>query len=325
MKRILYTALVVLMATQLKAQTLFTPGSTVGTSSISDKVGIGISTPSSRLDIRHTSTLGSKLTPSNAHLRVGNSAVYMLMDGNELYTSETLYLGSSYSGDFRFRNVDGSSSQDLMALKANGRLGLGTTNPLSMMDINGGATGDVILRLEADTDNSGSEADNPRIEMYQDNRLIYAHLGFNEDTPTTANMFQVSVGSPDGFVRDALIINPYNGYIGLGTMDPKARLSVNGSIYAKEVKIMTDIQHPDYVFEEDYNLKDIKEVERFIKENKHLPNIPSAAEVIENGGLEVGQMQAKLLEKIEELTLYIIEQNKRLEEQQGRIEALEGK
>ncbi|KXX71263.1 hypothetical protein [Flammeovirga sp. SJP92] len=95
------------------------------------------------------------------------------------------------------------------------------------------------------------------------------------------------------------------------------KLSVAGKIRAEEVKVYTG--WADYVFEEDYNLKSLSEVEAHIKEHKHLPDVPSAKEVEENG-VNVGETEAMLLRKIEELTLYTIEQEKRLNHQDQRLD-----
>jgi len=105
-------------------------------------------------------------------------------------------------------------------------------------------------------------------------------------------------------------------------------LFVNGGILTEEVRVMLKNDWADYVFEENYNLPNLEEVEMFIKENKHLPNVPSAKEVAENG-LELGEIATIQQEKIEELTLYVIEQNKinkeqaqQLEKQQSEIDEL---
>lgn len=105
-------------------------------------------------------------------------------------------------------------------------------------------------------------------------------------------------------------------------------LFVHGGILTEEVRIMLKAQWADYVFEEDYNLPNLEEVEQFIKENKHLPNVPSSKEVSENG-IELGEIATIQQEKIEELTLYVIEQNKinkeqaqQLEKQQSEIDKL---
>lgn len=95
----------------------------------------------------------------------------------------------------------------------------------------------------------------------------------------------------------------------------------DGKIKAKEVEVKANVW-ADYVFKKEYQLKSLEEVEKYINEKGHLPNIPTAQEVLENG-INVAEMNSKLLEKIEELTLYSIEQNKKLQQQSEKIEILE--
>ncbi len=105
-----------------------------------------------------------------------------------------------------------------------------------------------------------------------------------------------------------------SGNVGIGTTTPDSKLAVNGTIHAKEVRV--DLSGwPDYVFEPTYNLKPLSEVEAYIKENKHLPEVPAASEV-EKNGVQLGEMNKLLMKKLEELTLYMIEQNKKIEHQQ---------
>jgi hypothetical protein len=102
-----------------------------------------------------------------------------------------------------------------------------------------------------------------------------------------------------------------NGNVGIGTTTPGSfKLAVEGKIGASEIKVTLQRPWPDYVFESNYQLPGLVELEAFIKKNKHLPDMPSAREVKESGGIELGQMNAKLLEKIEQLTLYVIELKK---------------
>lgn len=113
-----------------------------------------------------------------------------------------------------------------------------------------------------------------------------------------------------------------NGNVGIGTAIPDEKLTVKGKIHTQEVRVdMAGPLVPDYVFENDYKLKSLQEVEDFIKENKHLPEIPSAQE-IEKNGLMLAEMNMHLLKKIEELTLYCIDQNKKIENQAKEIESL---
>ena len=105
-----------------------------------------------------------------------------------------------------------------------------------------------------------------------------------------------------------------NGNVGIGTTNPTSKLTVAGNIHAQEVKVTINAGSvPDYVFANDYKLKSLQEVEEYIKQNSHLPEIPSATE-IEKNGLMLAEMNLNLLKKIEELTLYMIEFKKENEE-----------
>ncbi|BDD12660.1 hypothetical protein FUAX_50920 (plasmid) [Fulvitalea axinellae] len=103
-----------------------------------------------------------------------------------------------------------------------------------------------------------------------------------------------------------------NGNVGIGlkTIPLDFRLAVKGKIGAGEIKVLDVNNWSDFVFNSDYKLKPLEEVESFIEQNNHLPDIPSEKEVKEKG-INLGDMDAKLLQKIEELTLYMIEQNKK--------------
>lgn len=124
----------------------------------------------------------------------------------------------------------------------------------------------------------------------------------------------------DSYLGDqALYVSASTGNVGIGTLTPGARLAVNGEILSKKVRV-TQSGWADHVFEPGYELPSLQAVESFIKANKHLPDIPSAKEVADKG-VDLGENQAKLLQKVEELTLYLIELNKRLEAQQKIIDA----
>ena len=111
--------------------------------------------------------------------------------------------------------------------------------------------------------------------------------------------------------------------VGIGTTDFSGnhKLRVEGSIGAREIKVEA-IGWSDFVFAKDYDLRTLAEVEKHITEHGHLPEIPSEAEVTENG-INLGEMNAKLLQKIEELTLYLIEQNKRMNQLEAKNAELE--
>lgn len=112
-----------------------------------------------------------------------------------------------------------------------------------------------------------------------------------------------------------------NGNVGIGTDNPYYKLDVNGVIRAREV-IVNLSSGADFVFEPGYQLKPLDEVHSFIKENKHLPEIPTAAEMT-SGDTDLGELQVKLLQKIEELTLYVIQQQELIDALSKKVEKLE--
>jgi hypothetical protein len=137
----------------------------------------------------------------------------------------------------------------------------------------------------------------------------------------------VSSGSTAGIIRfqttptgstsavDRMVIKG-NGAVGIGTEDVPTDFlfAVNGKAIATELMIQLKADWPDFVFNNDYNLMSLNELESFVTTNRHLPGIPSEAEIDAQGGVNVGETSALLLQKVEELTLYIIELNKRIEE-----------
>jgi hypothetical protein len=125
-------------------------------------------------------------------------------------------------------------------------------------------------------------------------------------------------GSPSGTETEILtILNDGSMGIGTSTPDTNAKLTVKGKVHSREVKVSVNAG-ADFVFNKDYRLAPLEELAAYISENKHLPEIPSAKEM-EEKGIEVGEMNIKLLQKIEELTLHLIRQNNRLEAQSIKL------
>ncbi|WP_454880736.1 hypothetical protein [Sphingobacterium detergens] len=166
--------------------------------------------------------------------------------------------------------------------------------------------------------------DDPKLLFSYRNRSKQWAVGGTHNT----SAFNILEDSGDGYHGSGFGIARMTvlpgGNVGIGTANPQAKLAVEGNILAKEVKIKTDIAVPDYVFEPDYNLKSLEEIEQYVKTNKHLPEIPSAKQ-IQAEGLDLAEMNLLLLKKVEELTLYAIGQKDEIQQLKKQSMALEGR
>lgn len=139
--------------------------------------------------------------------------------------------------------------------------------------------------------------------------------GYNYQTGDFTDIKVPGYGSNNAVIR----MSQY-GNVGIGTTNPTSKLTVAGNIHSREVKVTVDAG-ADFVFEKDYNLPSLNSVDKYIRENKHLPEIASATEM-KKDGINLSEMNIKLLQKIEELTLYSIEQNKKIEILEKKVELL---
>lgn len=229
----------------------------------------------------------------------------------------------------------GTSVGDVMQISQNGNVGIGMSNPQSKLDVLGTITAG---------NNSGTNGINILSDRYNTSGESLLNIGSLKS-------------SGSAYISCGIKADPVNGdsWISSNTVDlPKSAIKVGldsfeyivsasasvalnspvittnvfkitkfgnaalqGKLEAKEVKVTTT-PTADFVFEEKYDLPKLEEVEKFILENKHLPEIASA-KVMEKEGVNIGEFQIKLLQKIEELTLYTIAQNKLNKEQENQI------
>ena len=229
-----------------------------------------------------------------------NGVLGLTITGNN--TSITSYAGSGNNSNLIFRTSSVGSAGEKMQLTHNGKLQIGSNFNESL--------GYHLQLASSDSDNGVLG-----LTITGNNTSITSYAGSGNSSDL---IFRTSLnGQADERFRVTS-----DGNVGIGTTSPQNKLSVEGTI-SKEVKVsLTDAA--DWVFEDDYELRSLEEVESFVKTNKHLPDIPSADEFREND-LSLGEMNNKLLQKIEELTLYLIDQNKRLDTQQKEIQELRTK
>jgi hypothetical protein len=236
-------------------------------------------------------------------------------------------VGSTINSLFHLRKsgLGQGSFYTQLIVKPNGRVGIGEENPNSKLHVHNG-------RIQITGNNSYG---GPMMIFGGDSTAANGHWGIEYTSVGEAGlnfwkpsgstnagnykMFlsdegKVSIGldpnNPNNFPT-ATFSGDYNLYVGTGILTEKLTVALRSSD-----------DWADYVFTKDYDLLSLDQVEAHINEKGHLPNVPSAATVAQTG-INVAAMDAKLLEKIEELTLYIIAQNKRLEKQEKQIEALQ--
>ncbi|GHE56688.1 hypothetical protein GCM10011340_09560 [Roseivirga thermotolerans] len=248
-------------------------------------VGVGTTTPSSILHVN---------APINHYSDDGSKSTLKLAYNNTDYarhfigTNWDYYIENPYSSTARGGVHIRTAGVTRMSIAKDGRIGIGTNTPTASLDINNG-----ILKVRG---NSSLGQESAR---------------FIVDTGTSSgHVLMVLRNTPNG---EVLRVN------GSGSM------ILNGDLESKKVKVtQTPGNWPDYVFSSDYKLRPLNELEHFIMQNQHLPEVPSAQE-IEANGQDLGDIQAVLLKKIEELTLYTIEQEKRLQTSDARFQALDSK
>ena len=204
---------------------------------------------------------------------------------------------------------------DQLTILNNGNVGIGTT-PNAKLDIKGNSLTSYINFSGTGTGNIKMGTAGVAGE--------YGGVWLNQSSPTLFN-YAILAGTgmtilnsqAGGYLyfteANVAKMTIKDGKVGIGTIAPDQMLTIKGKIHAEEVIIDLNVPIADYVFKPTYKLMPLTQVEQYVNKNNHLPEIPSATEIKKNG-LSMGEMQNKLLQKVEELTLYLIEQQKRIEQ-----------
>lgn len=346
MKKIIVIAGI--LAAQLSFAQLYTSSGIVNQTSTptSSNVGIGVADPHANLEVGNQN--GGKITISTAGWS-GTSASpkYPTLEfagySNSLKARITASeeTGNIYGSKFSILlndNTNATNMAERLSILYNGNVGLGSPQPREKLDVLGnivaGATDSAlginafaIRYVKGSLNNWGALRSSSSSYMSFGVKADGANVGWlSSSGEASLAKTAITVGN-EGFSfltassQQVAIDSPV-------TLNEIMRININGNtslqgkFEAKEIKV-TLTPTADFVFEENYNLPNLEEVAKHIKEKKHLPEIASA-KVMEKEGVNVGEFQIKLLQKIEELTLYAIKQERQLKDQQEKIQKLEG-
>ncbi|MFC5046255.1 hypothetical protein ACFSTE_04205 [Aquimarina hainanensis] len=269
-------------------------------------IGIGTNTPETKLHLDGLGTANGIQFENKFKIRTSsNTNNHFVFE--HIATDGNLYIRSV--------STNANDTGNLIINDIGGNIGFGTSSPSNgLVHIFKNATiGNI---SSPNLVNAGLRVQDNGSSLYLDGNTLYTNG--HMIVGTIANKwFSIGTNNVERFRITE------TGNVGIGTTNTKGfKLGVKGKIAAEEVKVALYNTWPDFVFEKDYILPSLQEVENYIKEKGHLQDIPSAKEVAKNGFF-LGNMDAKLLQKIEELTLYTIAQQNKIKKQQSRIEKLE--
>lgn len=294
-------------------------------SSETGNVGIGTQTPTGKFEIiapgdgKQSIVIASSQNKATFYTYDTDRTTSFAINGNSSSSNTRLFAihsagatqGSAFNGSiFEVYGHNGTSNIPTISANNNGNVGIGTSVPVSPLHIVGGVNSGI--RLSGNTARF-TLTDNVSNLWNMDNVGGTLRI-FREDYSATSN-------GGNGSVSMA-IQNNGNVTIGTTLTPSNYKLAVGGDVIAERVVVKLQTAWPDFVFKKNYGLRPLSEVEAFINQNSHLPEVPSAAEVADKG-IDVGAMNSKLLQKVEELTLYLIEIKKENEAIKARLQRVE--
>lgn len=317
-KNLTITLLCLVLYNINQAQTkLYIPSGTAGilNNTINTYVGIGISNPTAFLHINGNVRGGS----TNGTLRINSLSGYVDIGPQsasycDFKTDRGFFLFDKPVYSSTFGSLSNLTIQTGTAYMLS--FNVGTNNILKIdqysAKVNKSLIVDGVLQLYQTDPSVSSFLIGPNFTYGHVYANYKKNLYFRSDIQNQGLSVMVLESGGNVGIGFNASFNPSQASVTMGY-----KLAVNGGIICEEVKVISDVPNSDYVFEKDYKLPSLFEVESFVKKNKHLQDIPSAEEFKQNG-YKVGEMDDMLLRKVEELTLYIIQLKKEIEQLQAK-------
>lgn len=278
----------------------------------SGNVGVGTYSPLTKLHVN------GSLTSNTINLNESGTNIGFLSRGASVtsgwaatpdvlaitYIQHDFAIGGSSKSDGSWKGASIYINSD------NGLVGIGTTAPQAKLDVNGNLNAGPISSTISGADIGGYISLRNPAKTTSGAASTWKIMNMSGSYGNSLQFWAYDdVGCGTGLCSNRFTLMD-NGNVGIGTVDTKGyKLAVNGSAVFIKAVVKSYVNWPDYVFDSSYQLKPLSEIETFIRTNKHLPDIPSAA-AVNNDGIDLGENQTTLLKKIEELTLYLIDEQK---------------